>query len=81
MIQYEQFSETAKKLIEKFRNDDWSYKNVWPRSLLYAYITIDYGFDYKKHFQNEIDAVMALAVSKNYWLTDKIKKEENNGSV
>ena len=76
MIQYEQFSETAKKLIEKFRNDNWSCKNVWPASLLYSYITIDYGCNYTSQDEIEFDAIMALAKSKNYWLTD-IKKEEN----
>ena len=75
MIQYEQFSEISKKAILKFRNDNWSGKNTWPASLLYSYLMNDFGHNYMNYF-DEIDAVLSLAKSKNYWLTDT-KKEEN----
>lgn len=79
MIQYEQFSEASKKAIEKFRNDNCFGKKVWPASLLYFYLMNDCGgWNYIEFLkvENEINSVIALAKSKNYWLTDT-KKEEN----
>lgn len=75
-MQYEQFSEISKKAIEKFRNDNWSGKKVWPASLLYSQLMIDHGGTWSLNFSTEANAVLQLAKSKNYWLNET-KKEEN----
>lgn len=90
MVQYEELSENGKKAIEQYR----SCLVEWPdiskildlisgsthpgfkgeEQLLYYSVVLNVAnWQWKD--------IRAIAESENYWLTDKIKKEENNGSV
>jgi len=74
MVQYEELSENAKKAVEQFRNCrkiglDFRHKKFEYQVLFLCACTLN---DVK-----DFDLTLEFAKSKNYWLTDKIKKEEN----